>query len=326
MNGAVAIEAHRLGKYFFDKKSVAPVKAVDGVTFSVRGGEIFGLLGPNGAGKTTTIRVLAGLLRPTFGEARVLGHDVAKEPNEVRSSVGFLTENHGNYETLTLRQNLTFFAKFYSTNSSGVDARVDEVLEELELARWANWKVGKLSKGLKQRGALARVLVHDPRVLFLDEPTAGLDPAAAVRVRNLVVGLKSMDRAVFVNSHNLAEVQKICDRVAIIDHGKLLRVGTPAELGSQVWKETELSCHLVAPAPPALVRRLESLEGVADILVDADGRWLRLLVDDYEEVTPRVVQNLVEGGARVLEVAPKTHELEEVYLKLVRERGGEVEE
>ncbi|OLS16251.1 MAG: ABC-type transport system, ATPase component, partial [Promethearchaeota archaeon CR_4] len=220
-----AIQVENLSKIFVDKKQKKEIHAVDGITFSVAPGEIFGFLGPNGAGKTTTIRILAGLLKPNAGRAWVLDHDVVEEAQEVRKTIGFLTENHGNYENLTLEQNLAFFASFYGIEGHDAQLHITEIIDRLGLEDRRKQKVGKFSKGLKQRAALARVLIHNPSVLFFDEPTSGLDPVAAVQVRELILGLKARHRTIFINSHNLEEVQKVCDRVAIIDAGKLKRIG-----------------------------------------------------------------------------------------------------
>ncbi|MHA1732758.1 MAG: ABC transporter ATP-binding protein [Promethearchaeota archaeon] len=313
------VKVENLGKYFPNEKGGVEVKAVDGISFQISRGEIFGFLGPNGAGKTTTARLLAGLLKPSFGRAEVAGLDVASESDEVRKRIGFLTENHGSYEDLTVQQNLEFFGGFYDI--VGFGARIREVLDDFGLADRAGTKVGKLSKGLKQRVALARVLVHDPPVLFLDEPTAGLDPVAAVRVRETILDLKSNQRTIFVNSHNLDEVQKICDRVAIIDRGKLKRVGTPAGLSKDIWNAQELRCVLKPPVPESVAGEVSRVEGVRDVVLDGD--TLLVHVVDVGEVTPEVARTLVESGAMILEISPERHSLEDVYLRLMDD-GREV--
>lgn len=334
----VMIRVEKLGKYFVDKKKDREIRALDGISFEVRRGEIFGFLGPNGAGKTTTIRVLAGLLQPTFGTAWVDGLDVLERAVDIRKRIGFLTENHGSYEELSVEQNLQFFGGYYGLED--LDARIDEVLAQLKLGDRKKMKVGKLSKGLKQRAALARVLVHDPKVLFLDEPTSGLDPVAAVQVRGLIRTLKSKNRTIFINSHNLEEVQKVCDRVAIIDRGRLKRVGTAAELGQTLWEAQEVVCTLAPPVPAGLCEALQALDGVKSCLAGAATgaapgsgagpdlpraelpsrerhSLVRVQLERIDEVTPRIAEVLVERGARILEIKRRKHSLEDIYLRLM---------
>jgi ABC-2 type transport system ATP-binding protein len=316
-----AIRVENLVKIFVDKKQKKEIHAVDGITFSVASGEIFGFLGPNGAGKTTTIRVLAGLLKPNAGQAWVLDHEVVAEAGEVRKSIGFLTENHGNYENLTLEQNLAFFASFYGIEGRDAEVRIGEVLEKLGLTDRRQQKVGKFSKGLKQRAALARVLIHNPSVLFFDEPTSGLDPVAAVQVRELILGLKEKHRTIFINSHNLEEVQKVCDRVAIIDAGKLKRIGTAQDLSKQLFETQVVECRLRQVPSRDVVGKLRVLEGIKNIR--ENGTDLQFFVNDPDTLTPEIVRLLVLDGANVLEVTRQQHSLEDIYLKLMGNVRGE---
>lgn len=313
---ANAIQVENLVKIFTDKKQKREIHACDGLTFSVGEGEIFGFLGPNGAGKTTTVRILGALLKPNAGYATVLGNDVVQEPMEVRKNIGFLTENHGNYENLTVEQNLNFFAGFYDLDLNTKEARIKDLLERLELTDRRKQKVGKLSKGLKQRLALARVLVHNPAILFLDEPTANLDPLAAVQVRELILALKESHRTFFINSHNLEEVQKVCDRVAIIDQGKLKRIGTAQDLGKQLFETQMVNCRIQNPLSDAIIQQLGEVNGVKK--VRQNGTTLEFFVNDPDEVTPEIVRNLAASGADVLEVTRQQHTLEDIYLKLMR--------
>ncbi len=311
-----AIRVENLVKIFVDKKQQKEIHAVDGITFSVAPGEIFGFLGPNGAGKTTTIRVLAGLLKPNAGQAWVLDHEVVAEAGEVRKNIGFLTENHGNYENLTLEQNLSFFASFYGLEGRDAEVRIGEVLEKLGLTDRRQQKVGKFSKGLKQRAALARVLIHNPSVLFFDEPTSGLDPVAAVQVRELILSLKEKHRTIFINSHNLEEVQKVCDRVAIIDAGKLKRIGTAQDLSKQLFETQVVECRLRQVPSRDVIGKLRALQGIENIR--ENGADLQIFVNDPDALTPEIIRLLVQDGANILEVTRQQHSLEDIYLKLMR--------
>ncbi len=311
-----AIQVENLVKIFVDKKQKKEIHAVDNISFSVAPGEIYGFLGPNGAGKTTTFRVLAGLLTPNAGHAWVLGHDVVTEAVEVRKNIGFLTENHGNYENLTLEQNLVFFASFYGIEGRDAEVRIGEVLEKLGLRDRRRQKVGKFSRGLKQRAALARVLIHNPSVLFFDEPTSGLDPVATVQVRELILSLKEKHRTIFINSHNLEEVQKVCDRVAIIDAGKLKRIGTAQELSQELFETQVVECHLGKIPSQDVIGKLRNLEGMKNIR--ENGTSLQFVVNDPKVVTPEIIRLLVLNGVGVLEVMCQQHSLEDIYLKLMR--------
>src|SRR5512133_599418 len=219
---APVIQISSLSRRFGEKN------AVDRLTLEVQAGEIFGFLGHNGAGKTTTVRLLNGVLEPTSGEACVLGLDPQKEGPTLRARTGVLTETPSLDGRLTARDNLSIYADLYSIPQEKVAMRVNAILAEFELADRADEKVGGYSKGMKQRLALARALLHQPEVLFLDEPTDGLDPVATRHVHMLVTRLsRDMKRTVFLCTHNLVEAQLLCDRVAVLEHGRLLAIGTP---------------------------------------------------------------------------------------------------
>ncbi|OLS16154.1 MAG: ABC transporter ATP-binding protein [Promethearchaeota archaeon CR_4] len=309
----ITLEAENLVKTFNDKSHKREVPAVDDISFSINAGEIFGFLGPNGAGKTTTIRLLAGLYRPTSGRAKLYGQDVAIVGDRIRKDIGFLTENHGNYENLTVYENLKFFGGFYGL--SNLENRIKQLLEEFGLSERQYTRVGKLSKGLKQRLALARVLLHDPKILFLDEPTAGLDPQAAVEVRVLITRLRLGERTIFVNSHNLEEVQKICDRVAIINAGKIVQIGTAAQLDNDLFGAQELSIQVKETLPANLVAELQRLTYVKSL--QANHTRLTMHLVDIDVNAPDVIECLTKGGAKILEVQRARHSLEEIYLALI---------
>jgi len=193
-----------LSKVFHNKKEHKDIWALDHMSFKVNEGEVFGLLGPNGAGKTTTIRLIAGLIRPTTGSIFVKNQDMKINAHIMRRDLGFLTENHGNYKNLSVFENLSFFGSFYDIKD--LNERIYQVLTQMGLIERKNMKAGKLSKGQKQRLAIARAILHDPEIIFFDEPTTNLDPAAALKVRQMILKLKGRNRTLFINSHNLEEV------------------------------------------------------------------------------------------------------------------------
>ena len=204
--------------------------AVDHVSFEVGNGKVFGLLGPNGAGKTTTMRLLSTLLKPTSGTATVAGHDLLREPQKVRASIGVLPEDTGLYDRLTPREHLLYYGRLHRIPEDLLRKRGDELLDIMELKDRANTKVGDFSKGMKQKVALLRAFIHDPPVLLLDEPTAGLDVMSARSIQGFVERFRKEGKAIMISTHNMTEAQKLCDRVAIIDHAKIVAAGTVAEL------------------------------------------------------------------------------------------------
>jgi len=204
--------------------------AVDEVTFEVGNGKVFGLLGPNGAGKTTTMRLLSTLLKPTSGTATVAGYDLLREPQKVRASIGVLPEDSGLYDRLTPREHLLYYGKLHGMPEDLLRKRSDELLEIMELTDRANTKVGDFSKGMKQKVALLRAFIHDPPVLLLDEPTAGLDVMSARSIHGFVERFRKEGKAIMISTHNMTEAQRLCDRIAIIDHARIVAVGTVEEL------------------------------------------------------------------------------------------------
>ncbi|MBM3817679.1 MAG: ABC transporter ATP-binding protein [Acidimicrobiia bacterium] len=274
--------------------------AVDDVSFDLRPGEIFALLGPNGAGKTTTLRMLAGLIAPTSGT-------VLRE-----GGIGFLTETPGLWERLTVRQNLTVYARLHGLTP--VDRAVDEALTAFGVLDRARDLAAQLSKGLKQRVALARALLHKPPIVLLDEPTAGLDPQSARDVRELVLGLRDRGHAVLLCTHNLDEVERIADRVAVL-RGRLIAVDTPGALRARMFGAR---LRVVTAQPAAAFAGLLAPHGFADVL--AEGETLSIAVDDPAAAAPRIVRLLVDGGAGIVSVAAEEQPLEQVYLRLLEER------
>jgi ABC-2 type transport system ATP-binding protein len=285
--------------------------AVEGLDFDVRPGEVFGLLGPNGAGKTTTVRMLTGLLQPSSGEARVWGHSVRTDGEALRRVVGLLTEQPGLYERLSARDNLRFFMKLHELDERQAWPRVQSYLERFGLAGRENDPCGGFSKGMRQKLAIVRTLVHDPKVIFLDEPTSGLDPESARTVRDAVAELASEGRTIVLCSHNLAEVERLCTRVAVVK-GRLLAMAPVNELrraGSALEVKVEGEAE-------RYVQALSALPFAPNVL--AEGARLRVMLAD-EAQAPDVVACLVGSGARVHSAVPAQRPLEEVYLELIRE-------
>lgn len=301
------ISTHGLSKRFGDRV------AVEGLTFTVPAGEIVGLLGPNGAGKTTTLRMLAGIIAPTSGTATVNGLDPATAPERVHESVGFLTESPGFYERLSAERTLAYFAAFYD----GIDAKAAarHGLERMGLADRGNDKVGAFSKGVKQRLALARVLLHEPLILFLDEPTAGLDPEAARNLRELIVSLKKEGRTILLSTHNLTEAEELCDRIAVF-RTRLVALDTPDALRDRQF-EHRLRVRLTSVTETLLAAlRADPIVRSVDLQAN-DTLGVRLVDPDRDRAL--LVARIVEMGGQILEVREVERSLEDVYLSLIEE-------
>jgi len=309
------IETHNLTRHF------GALVAVHGLNLQIARGEVFGFLGPNGAGKTTTVRLLNGVLNPTAGEIRVLGMDPIAQGPAVRRRTGVLTESPALYEPLSARENLLIFGELYDVPADVLRRRVDELLEMFGLTARADDKVAGYSKGMKQRLALARALIHAPDILFLDEPTAGLDPEAARQVTELIEHLSQEEgRTIFLCTHNLVEAERLCDRVGVIHRGELIAVGTPEELARRIWHGHGIVVRLGRPLPAEALASLKRLEGVAQ--VEVENSDLHILLDQ-EHRTPAVVRALVEAGAEIYAVRPREHSLEDIYFQLqANARGG----
>ena len=312
MEKEVVIAAKGLTRRFGD------VLAVDDLTLEIFAGEVFGFLGHNGAGKTTTVRLLNGILAASAGVAQVLGLDPEVDGPRLRQRTGVLTETPSLDERLTGRENLGIYAEIYDVPSAGLAGRVTELLRRADLADRADEKVGAYSRGMKQRLALARALLHEPQVLFLDEPTAGLDPVATRRVHELIVRLSHEERrTVFMCTHNLAEAQKLCDRVAVLEHGRLVALGTPAELAVQVGRSLRLEIEVAPDGLPAALDVLQVVFGLAE--PEQQGNILFVVGLDSERI-PELVARLVAAQVRIYRVAPQEPSLEAVYFALHGER------
>ena len=287
--------------------------AVDGISFGVAAGEVFGFLGPNGAGKTTTVRMLAALIAPTSGTALVAGLPLAPENGvEIRQRIAVMPESPGLYLRLTVAENLGFFAGLYGTHDTS--ARIGRALDAVNLGSRANDLCGSLSKGLRQRVALARALLSDPAILFLDEPTSGLDPVASREVHELIDGLRERGVTVFLTTHRLAEAERLCDRVAILN-ASLRTVGSPQDLRERFFTKA-LVVRTAAPVTDP--DRVFALPGVQSWHADDTSRYV-LSVSDTRSAAPELTRALVAAGADVLSLTEDRHSLEDVYLELVDE-------
>jgi len=232
------IDVKNISKIFTDPKQ-GPIKAVDGVSFSCRPGQIFGLLGPNGAGKTTMLRMIATILAPTAGTAAVNGHDVTADPDGVRASIGFLTGDTGLYDRMTARETLQYFGGLYGMERPAVDERIGALSGRFAMDAFLDQRVAKLSSGMKQKVSLARTVIHDPPVLVLDEPTTGLDIMTTRNIIRFIRQCRDQGRCVLFSTHIMHEAETLCDEIAFIDQGKLLAQGTAAALKQQ-FKQDDL--------------------------------------------------------------------------------------
>lgn len=301
-------------------KNFGELVALDHIEESVPEGSIFGLLGPNGAGKSTTIRLLCTLLKPTDGTAKVGGLDIRESPVKVREITGVLPEegNHTLYPSLTVYENLEYFGRLYGVPDDEIPGRIQDLLTFMELWERKDDKTGTLSTGNRQRVALCRALLHNPRVLLLDEPTSALDPVAAKRVRELIMSLSQKYRQTFfINSHNLAEVQRICDRIAIIDKGKIILTGKTTELREKLHGQQEYRIRIVGDPSKAesLVRSVDYVESAS---TEVDTIVVR--IRDPLQNNSKLIRKLLDAGVNVVEFSEEEASLEDLYLETIK--GG----
>lgn len=308
---SVMIESFGLTRKFGNRT------AVEDLNIQVNKGEILGFLGPNGAGKTTTIRMLAGIIAPTRGYAVVAGIRTDKEIERLHEVIGLLTESPGFYERLTARENLLYFARFYDIDAN---SQVDKYLKKMDLWERRNDKVGTFSKGMKQRLALARALVHEPDVLFLDEPTAGLDPKSAKEVRELIMKLKEKERTIFLSTHNLEEAELLCNQIAVF-RTRLVTLDTSHNLRNRLFQR-QVVVELEA-VNEKIISTVKSLDFVLNVA--KDGRQLIIELRDFDKNRPELVRCIVESNGKIRSVFEKKHSLEEIYLTLLKEEGVEHE-
>jgi ABC-2 type transport system ATP-binding protein len=298
------IEAQDLTKYFDD------FKAVEGINIHVAPGQVLALLGKNGAGKTTTVRMLTSILAPTRGWARISGYDVVEQPVQVRASVGVLTEMHGLYARMSALEYLEFFGQVYGLGAEHRKKRIDELLTYFGLAEVARRRSGEYSKGMRQKLALARALLHEPPVLLLDEPTSAMDPESAQLVREEIARLKSSQRSIIICTHNLIEAEALADYIAIIYHGRILMQGTLDELRRETLGKPEYEVRLSGRWAP---NGLESVPGLR--VTHSNETGFRYATDNPELTNPILLKILVQQNAPVVTVQEAPRTLEQVYLK-----------
>lgn len=306
------IKTQGLTKVFkIGKKEETELIAVDDLSLEVQRGQVFGFLGPNGAGKTTTVRMLTGLIRPSSGSAQVAGFELGKQDTEIRRNVGILTESPGMYERLSAEKNLTIFANLYDVPD--IDKSVNKYLSMLGLWERRHDAVGSFSKGMRQKLAVARALIHEPQILFLDEPTTGLDPEASKTVRDFVEELKTEGRTIFMTTHNLDEAERLCDRVGIFQQ-KLLTLDSPANLREKMYGR-RVVFHL-RELQPSWVDLVAEIPATGE--VETVDNKLVVSLNDPEESNPKIVNALVAAGAQIQFVGEIRHSLEQIYLEMVK--------
>jgi len=302
-----AIEVKNLHKAYGD------LKAVDGVSFEVEKGEIFSLLGPNGAGKTTTISMLSCLLRPDEGDALVMGHSIRTDQMDVKSVLGVVPQEIALYEDLSARENLTFWGKMYGLRGAALKTRVDEVLEILGLADRAKEYIKKYSGGMKRRVNIGVALLHKPQVIYMDEPTVGIDPQSRRNILDSVVALKNQGMTVLYTTHYMEEAQELSDHIAIMDAGKLIAYGTNQELIKIVGEMDRITLTINTESG-RMLEAWKKVQGVKQVTAE-DGN-LTVLADDSNQVLPRLFEAATTQGVRITSVAILEPNLEAVFLHL----------
>lgn len=325
MNESEAIRIEGLTKLYVsrEKKSLLKkgkrreVHALRGIDLEVKKGEIFGLLGPNGAGKTTMIKILTTLLLPTSGNAWVNGYDVVKDDRKVRESIGcMLMGERGLYWKLTGRENLEYFGALYYVPKKQRRERIEYLIELLELRDFIDRTVETYSSGQKMITAFAKALIHDAPLLFLDEPTTAMDVHAARKLRNVVKDLNKQGKTIIYTTHLMHEADELCDRIAIIDKGKIKAIGTPAELKASVRSEDAIRIEGVIPeASVSAVRELDAVEKVA-VEEKAGRQHLRALTENGRSALPLIIDALLKNGATLEYISPEEPTLEDVFIKL----------
>ena len=291
--------------------------AVDAVSLSVEVGEVLALLGPNGAGKTTTVRMLTSVLRPSGGWAQVAGYDVVEQAQQVRASVGVLTEHHGLYNRMPAREYLDFFGQIYHLSPARRQKRISELLEAFGLQAYARRPIGEFSKGMRQKLALGRALLHDPPVLLLDEPTSAMDPESARLVRDAIRDLRSKERTIVICTHNLAEAEELADQIVIIRRGRIITQGSTGVLKAQLLGPVEYELRLASslngcrPTLPA-----------GAVLTTHGEDWIRYQVEDAARLNPRILHDFLELGLPVISLQEVPRSLEQVYLQAINAPEG----
>lgn len=307
MNDMPAIQASDLRKHY------GATTAVDGVSFEIRRGQIFSLLGPNGAGKTTTISILSGLLEPDGGDALVLGHSIRREALAAKAAIGVVPQDIALYGDLSARENLSFWGRMYGLGGKALGARVDEILEMIGLSDRQKERVDKYSGGMKRRVNIGVALLHRPQVLYLDEPTVGIDPQSRRSILDSIKDLNRQGMTVLYTTHYMEEAQELSDHIAIMDHGKIIAHGKHEELVRIVGGLDCITVTLSAPAP-AVLQRWQALPGVSRIKAE-DGK-VALWAEDSHVVLPHLFEVAAAAGVRITSLAVQEPDLEMVFLHL----------
>lgn len=312
------IEIRDLSKHF------AKRMAVDRVNLMVENGEIFGLVGPNGAGKTTTMRMLVTLLQPDRGEIWVAGHSIHKSPREIRRIIGFMPDSFGVYGDMTVREYLDFFGACYQIPPAQRHGLIDDLLELVDISHRRDDMVDTLSRGLKQRLGLARVLIHDPNILVLDEPASGLDPRARVEIRELLLEIARLGKTIIFSSHILADVAELCTRVGIMESGKLVAVGTLDQLADRAVPHRLIRVAFLDPGDRGKAQSaLSTLPGISAVRAqDGLGKAERLSLEAEfsgdDEALRQLLATLVGQGLPIVHFSEETQNLEEVFMRTTR--------
>ncbi len=291
--------------------------AVDSLNLRVAAGEILALLGPNGAGKTTTVRMLSAILKPSRGRARVAGYDIVTDALAVRQHVGVLTEAPGLYTRMSGREYLEFFGEVRGLSAAERRARIIELSERFRMSGALDRRLGEYSKGMAQKIALIRTLLHEPSVLLLDEPTSAMDPESARLVRDTILQLRSSHRAIVVCTHNLTEAEELADRIAIIRQGRIVAQGTIEQLRTQLLGPPVMEARFAAPSENGVVTLVSSLAPV----VDAGADWVRFQTETPAETNPQVLRTLLGAGFEVAALSEVPRSLESIYLRVVAQGG-----
>ncbi len=302
-----AIEVKNLHKAFGERQ------AVQGINFTVEKGEIFSLLGPNGAGKTTTISMLSCLLRPDEGDALVMGHSIRTDPLGVKTNLGVVPQEIALYEDMSARENLTFWGKMYGLRGAALHKRVDEVLEIIGLTDRAKEFIKKYSGGMKRRVNIGVALLHKPKIIYMDEPTVGIDPQSRRNILNSVVALKGQGMTVLYTTHYMEEAQELSDHIAIMDNGKMIASGTNAELVKIVGEMDRISVTINAESA-RVMEAWKAVKGVSQ--VTANDGTITVLADDSNRVLPRLFETAASNATRITSVAIQEPNLEAVFLHL----------
>src|SRR5512136_1361874 len=307
MKHTIAIEVKNLHKAFSE------TKAVEGASFQVEQGEIFSLLGPNGAGKTTTISMLSCLLHPEAGDALVMGHSVRRDPMAVKSVLGIVPQEVALYDDLTANENLTFWGKMYGLRGAALKQRVAEVLEIIGLSERQKGRLGKFSGGMKRRVNIAVALLHKPQIIYMDEPTVGIDPQSRRSILDNVVALKNQGMTVLYTTHYMEEAQELSNHIAIMDHGKIIATGTNEELIRIVGEMHRITLTINAEST-RVMEAWKATRGVKQ--VTAEDGTLTLLADDSNQVLPHLFETAATNNVRITSVAVQEPNLEAVFLHL----------